>query len=127
VPACAADASRVHVGAEPDTRKVPVGADGAVLARRAGLQPYAQGYFSPYAAAGCCRVLMGAVMFGGFGGWGRRRLRRWRCGGDSGWDGGDSGSAVEGADAGGDAGGGDFAGGDWGGGGFGGDFGGGDF
>jgi hypothetical protein len=71
VPACPADAERVRAGAEPDVRKVPVGA---------GRQPYwqggpaygpwAQGYFSPYAGSGLLPgVLLGAVMFGGSGDW----------------------------------------------------------
>jgi hypothetical protein len=131
VPACAADAERVHVGAEPDTRKVPVGAGRAPYWQGGpGYSPYAQGYFSPYAGSGLLPgVLLGAVMFGGFGGWDGDGSDG---GGDGGWDGGDGGSGGEGADAGGDGGGGDFAGGDfgggdWGGGGFGGDFGGGDF
>jgi hypothetical protein len=65
VPACAADAERVHVGAEPDTRKVPVVPAGAVLASGPGYSPYAPGYFSPYAGSGLLpSSLLGAVMFG---------------------------------------------------------------
>lgn len=71
VPACPADAERVRVGAEPDVRKVPVGAGRRPYWEAGpGYGPYAQGYFSPYAASGLLPgVLLGAVMFGGFGGW----------------------------------------------------------
>jgi hypothetical protein len=104
VPACPADAERVRAGAEPDVRKVPVGAGRQPYWQGGpGYGPYAQGYFSPYAGSGLLPgVLLGAVMFGGFGGW------------DG--DGGDPKLGDAGAgDAGGDWGGGD-TGGDWGGG-----------
>jgi hypothetical protein len=121
VPACAADAERVRAGAEPDSRKVLVGAQ-----RRnyweAGpaYAPWASGYFAPYAMSGMLPgVLMGAMLTGGFGGW---------DGGDGGGgDGGDGGGGDGGGGDGGNGGGGDGGGGDGGGDVGGGDFGGGDF
>lgn len=117
VPACPADAERVRAGAEPDVRKVPVGA-GRQPYWQAGpaYGPWAQGYFSPYAGSGLLPgVLLGAVMFGGFGGWD----------GDGGGDpqlgddgGGDAGGDWGAGDGGGDSGGG-FDGGGFDGGGFG--------
>jgi hypothetical protein len=124
VPACAADAERVRAGAEPDTRKVLVGAERRPYwegGRTYG--PWAQGYFSPYAGSGLLPgVLTGALLAGSFGGWDGG-------GGDGGGgDGGDGGGGDGGGGDGGEASG-DFggdSGGDWGGD-FGGDFGGGDF
>ena len=53
VPACPADAERVRMGAEPDVRKVPVGAGRAPYWQGGpGYGPYAQGYFSPFAMTG---------------------------------------------------------------------------
>src|SRR3954453_2294873 len=50
VPACAADAERVRVGAEPDVRKVAVGTGRRPYWEAGrGYGGYAQGYFSPYA------------------------------------------------------------------------------
>ena len=104
VPACPADAERVRAGAEPDVRKVPVGA-GRAPYWQAGpaYGPWAQGYFSPYAGSGLLPgVLLGTMLSGGFGGW------------DG--DGGDPQLGDAGAgDAGGDWGGGDAggSGGDW--------------
>jgi hypothetical protein len=140
VPVCAADAERVRAGAEPDVRQVPVGAGRRPYWQGGqGYQPYAQGYFSPYAGSGLLPgVLLGAVLFGGFGGWDGDGSDGGSDGGDGGGDGGGSDGGDGGGDAGGDGGGdygdgggGDYAGGDWGGGGGfdggGGDFGGGDF
>jgi hypothetical protein len=135
VPVCAADAERVRAGAEPDIRQVPVGAGRRPYWQGGpGYGPYAQGYFSPYAGSGLLPgVLLGAVMFGGFGGWDGDGSDGGGDGGDSGGDSDGGGDYGDGGDAGGDGGGdmdggGDFAGGDWGGGDFGGgDFGGGDF
>jgi len=137
VPVCAADVERVRAGAEPDIRQVPVGAGRRPYWQGGpGYGPYAQGYFSPYAGSGLLPgVLLGAVMFGGFGGWdgdGSDGGSDAGDGSDSGGDGGDGGGDSGGDGGGGDFGdgGGDYAGGDWGGGGFdggGGDFGGGDF
>ena len=92
VPVCAADAERVRAGAEPDVRQVPVGAGRRPYWQGGpGYQPYAQGYFSPYAGSGLLPgVLLGAVMFGGFGGWD----------GD-GSDGGSDGGGSDGGDGGG--------------------------
>ena len=125
VPACLADAERVQAGAEPDMRKVPVGAGRAPYWQGGpGYSPYAQGYFSPYAGTGLLPgVLLGAVMFGGFGGWDGdgSYSEGFQDGSDAGGDGG--GGDGGGGDGGGGDAGGDFGGGDWGGG----DFGGGDF
>ncbi|MDP9393106.1 MAG: hypothetical protein M3Q27_02075, partial [Actinomycetota bacterium] len=72
VPACAADAERVRHGAEPDTRKVLVGAQRRPYWEAGpAYAPWAQGYYAPYAMSGLLPgVLLGAVMTGGFGGWG---------------------------------------------------------
>jgi hypothetical protein len=121
VPVCAADAERVRAGAEPDARKVLVGAQ-----RRpywdAGnaYAPYARGYFGGYQGSGLLPgVPLGAIMAGSFGGWdgGLGSGADGDFGGDGGADGGpgDGGGDAGGAD-GGDWGGGDFGGGDFGGG-----------
>jgi len=117
VPACAADAQRVHDGLEPESRQVLAGAGG-------GMTPYwnAPGYYGPWAGGYFGGFPMGGLFTGLAlgsllgGGWGGYPVY---VGGDSGGDGG-------GGDVGG---GGDWGGGDWGGGGDfgGGDFGGGDF
>ena len=112
VPACLPDAERVRAGAEPDARKVPVGA-GRRPYWEAGpaYAPWAAGYFSPYAGSGLLPgILVGAMLTGGFGGWDGG-------GSEAGYDAG----LEAGSDAGGDSGG--DSGGDWGGG----DVGGGDF
>ena len=70
VPACPADAERVREGAEPDMRKVPVGAGRAPYWQGGpGYSPYAQGYFSPFAMSGLLPGLfLGSLLSGGFGG-----------------------------------------------------------
>ena len=109
VPACALDAERVRSGADPDSRKVMVGAQ-RVPYWQAGpaFAPYAAGYFATFGLMG--PLFVGTMMGGMFGGFG---LGGFGGGFDSGFDEG----YGEGFDAGQDAG--DF-GGDWGGG-FGGD------
>ena len=121
VPACAADAQRVHDGLEPESRQVLAGAGGRMT-------PYwnAPGYYGPWAGGYFGGFPMGGLftglLLGSFlgGGWGGYPV----------YVGGDSGDAGGGDGGGGDGGGGDWGGGDWGGGGGdwgGGDFGGGDF
>jgi hypothetical protein len=117
VPACAADAQRVHDGLEPESRQVLAGAGG-------GMTPYwnAPGYYGPWAGGYFGGFPMGGLfsglLLGSFlgGGWGGYPVY---VDGDAG-GGGDGGGDAGG---GGDWGGGDFGGGDFGGG----DFGGGDF
>jgi hypothetical protein len=125
VPACAADAQRVHDGLEPESRQVMAGAGGRMT-------PYwnAPGYYSPWAGGYFGGFPLGGLFtglaLGSFlgGGWGWGGYPVYAGGGDAG--GGDGGGDGGGGDWGG---GGDFGGGgDWGGGDFGGgDFGGGDF
>ena len=125
VPACAADAQRIHDGLEPESRQVLAGAGGRMTPywNAPGYYgPWAGGYFGGFPMGGLFTGLaLGSFLGGGWGGYGYG-------GGDSG---GDSGDAGGGDGGGGDAGGGDWGGGggDWGGGdwGGGGDFGGGDF
>jgi hypothetical protein len=110
VPACAADAERVRAGAEPDVRKVAVGAGRRPYWEAGrGYGGYAQGYFSPYANSGLLPgVLLGAVLFGGFGGWdgdGSDGGGNGDGSGDSG-DSSDSGDSGDSGDGGGDSGGG---------------------
>jgi hypothetical protein len=115
VPACAADAERVRLGAEPDARKVLVGGSRRPYWEAGpAYGPWAQGYFAPYAMSGLLPgILMGAVLTGGFGGWDSGG------GSDEGFDSGQG----DGGDAGGGEGFGDLGGGE----GFGGfDFGGGE-
>ena len=149
VPACPADAERVRAGAEPDVRKVPVGAGRRPYWQAGpGYGPYAQGYFSPFAMSGLLPGLfLGSLLSGGFDGNGSYS-DGYQDGADSadggdggGGDGGDSGDGgFDGSDGGdgggfdsGDSGGfdsGGFDGGGFDGGGFDGggfDFGGGDF
>ena len=149
VPACPADADRVRAGAEPDVRKVPVGAGRRPYWQAGpGYGPYAQGYFSPFAMSGLLPGLfLGSLLSGGFDGNGSysdgyQDGADGADGGDGGGgDGGDSGDGgFDGSDGGdgggfdsGDSGGfdsGGFDGGGFDGGGFDGggfDFGGGDF
>ena len=94
VPACALDAERIRAGADPDVRKVMVGAQRVPYWQGGrAYEPYAMGYFGAFGPM--TWMFMGGMMFGDFGG-----------GGDGG--GGDGG--------GGDGGGGDGGGGDAGGG-----------
>jgi hypothetical protein len=123
VPVCAADAERVKLGAEPDTRKVLVGNQRRPYWEAGpAYSPWAQGYFGSYAMSGLLPgVLMGAVLGSTFGGWGDGHDDGSGEGGDAGDagdGGGDGGDFGDGGDAGdgGDFGGGDFGGGDFGGG-----------
>ena len=115
VPACAADAQRVHDGLEPESRQVLAGAGGRMTPywNAPGYYgPWAGGYFGGYPMSGLFTgLLIGSFLGGGWGGY-----PVYADSGDGG--GGDGGDA-----GGGDWGGGDWGGGDWGGG----DFGGGDF
>jgi hypothetical protein len=66
VPACSLDAERVRVGAEPDIRKVMVGAQRVPYWQGGrAYQPYAAGYFGHF---GMMDVMFMGMMFGGFGG-----------------------------------------------------------
>ena len=66
VPACPADAERVRAGAEPDVRKVPVGAGRQPYWQGGyGYAPYAQGYFSPFAMSGLLPGLFLGSMLSG--------------------------------------------------------------
>jgi type II secretory pathway pseudopilin PulG len=115
VPACAADAERVRAGAEPDVRKVPVGAGRAPYWQGGrGYGPYAQGYFSPFATSGLLPGLfLGSLLSGGFGGGDGSYSDGYQDGQDAG-DGSGSGDGGDGS-GGGDGGGGDGGGGDGGG------------
>jgi hypothetical protein len=116
VPACALDAERVRAGADPDVRKVMVGAQRVPYYQGGrAYEPYAMGYFGAFGPM--TWMFMGGMMFGGFGdGFGGDGGGDGGDGGDSGGDGGDSGGDGGGYDAGGDAGG--FDGGGFDGGGF---------
>lgn len=66
VPACALDAQRVRVGAEPDIRKVMVGAQRVPYWYGGpAYQPYATGYFG---RTGVMDMMFMGMMFGGLGG-----------------------------------------------------------
>ena len=66
VPACALDAERVRAGAEPDVRKVMVGAQRVPYWQGGrAYQPYAAGYFGAF---GPMDWMFMGLMFGGFGG-----------------------------------------------------------
>ena len=66
VPACALDAQRVRVGAEPDIRKVMVGAQRVPYWQGGpAYAPYASGYFGRFAMMD---VMFMGLMFGGLGG-----------------------------------------------------------
>ena len=98
VPACALDAERVRAGADPDVRKVMVGAQRVPYWQGGrAYEPYAGGYFGAFGPM--TWMFMGGMMFGGFGGGDDG-------GGGDGGDGGDGGGDGGGFDGGGDAGGG---------------------
>ena len=81
VPACALDAERVRAGADPDVRKVMVGAQRVPYWQGGrAYEPYALGYFGAFGPM--TWMFMGGMMFGDFGG-----------SGDGGGDGG--GAAAE--------------------------------
>lgn len=89
VPACALDVERVRVGADPDVRKVLVGAQRVPYWQGGrAYEPYAMGYFGAFGPM--TWMFVGGMMFGDLGG------------GDGGDDGGGGGD-----DGGGDGGGGD--------------------
>ena len=94
VPACALDAERVRNGAEPDSRKVMVGAQ-RMPYWQAGpsFAPYAAGYFATFGVMNM--MFMGTMMggmFGGFGGFGGGYDQGYGEGFDAGQDaGGDAG------------------------------------
>lgn len=92
VPACALDAERVKAGAEPDSRKVLVGAQRVPYWEGGrAYEPYAAGYFAAFAPMQW--MFMGMLFSGAMGGFG-------------GWDG----TGAEGGDGGGGDGGGDWGG-----------------
>ncbi|WP_457206430.1 hypothetical protein [Nocardioides sp. P5_C9_2] len=104
VPACALDVERVRAGAEPDVRKVMVGAQRVPYWQGGrAYEPYAMGYFGAFGPM--TWMFMGGMMFGGFG-----------DGTDLGGDGGDGGDGGGGDGGGYDGGGGDGGGYDGGGG-----------
>jgi hypothetical protein len=100
VPACALDAERVEAGADPDSRKVMLGAQ-RVPYWQAGpsFGPWTNGYFGAFGAVNALFVgtMMGGVLAGGFGGWG-----------DGGPDGSDSSDGGSDSGAPGDAGSSDY-------------------
>ncbi|MCD4525922.1 hypothetical protein [Nocardioides sp. cx-173] len=112
VPACALDAERVRAGADPDTRKVMVGAQRVPYYQGGrAYEPYAAGYFGAFGPL--TWMFMGGMMFGGFGDGGYGGGDGGDGGGDGG--GGDGGDSGGGFDGGGDAGGFDGGGFDFGG------------
>jgi hypothetical protein len=93
VPACALDTERVRAGAEPDVRKVMVGAQRVPYWQGGrAYEPYAMGYFGAFGPM--TWMFMGAMMFGDFG-----------AGYDGGGDDGGDGGGGDGGDGGGDGGG----------------------
>ena len=69
VPACALDVERVRAGAEPDVRKVMVGAQRVPYWQGGrAYEPYAAGYFGAFGPM--TWMFMGGMMFGGFDGGG---------------------------------------------------------
>ena len=82
VPACALDVERVNAGAEPDVRKVMVGAQRVPYYQGGrAYEPYAAGYFGAFGPMSW--MFMGGMMFGDLGG-----------GYDGGGDGGDGGGPT---------------------------------
>jgi hypothetical protein len=73
VPACALDAERVEAGADPDARKVMLGAQ-RVPYWQAGpsFAPWTAGYFGAFGAVNALFIgtMMGGILSGGFDGWG---------------------------------------------------------
>jgi hypothetical protein len=66
VPACALDAERVRVGAEPDSRMVMAGSQRVPYYQGGrAYAPYAQGYFAGF---GPMDLMFAGLLFGGFGG-----------------------------------------------------------
>ncbi|MCW2830687.1 MAG: hypothetical protein JWP31_1379 [Aeromicrobium sp.] len=66
LPACALDAERVRAGADPDVRKVMVGAQRVPYWQGGrAYEPYAAGYFGAFGPM--TWMFMGGVMFGSFG------------------------------------------------------------
>jgi hypothetical protein len=93
VPACALDVERVRAGAEPDVRKVMVGAQRVPYWQGGrAYEPYAMGYFGAFGPM--TWMFMGGMMFGDLGG---------GYDGD-GYDGGDGGDGDGGGGDGGDGG-----------------------
>src|SRR5918999_4296085 len=67
VPACALDVERVRAGADPDVRKVMVGAQRVPYWQGGrAYEPYALGYFGAFGPM--TWMFMGGMMFGGLGG-----------------------------------------------------------
>jgi hypothetical protein len=138
VPACALDAERVEAGADPDARKVMLGAQ-RVPYWQAGpsFAPWTAGYFGGFGAINALFVgtMMGGALSGGFGGWGGGNAGDSGLGasdspddetdtgsdtgsdagsdGEAGSSGSDASGGYDGGDDGGDFGGGDFGGGDF--------------
>ena len=82
MPACALDVERVNAGAEPDVRKVMVGAQRVPYWQGGrAYEPYAMGYFGAFGPM--TWMFMGGMMFGDLGG-----------GYDGGGDGGDGGATA---------------------------------
>jgi hypothetical protein len=97
VPACALDVERVNAGAEPDIRKVMVGAQRVPYWQGGrAYEPYALGYFGAFGPM--TWMFMGGMMFGGIGG-------GYDDDGGGGDDGGGDGGDGGGFDGGGDGGG----------------------
>src|SRR5918995_718607 len=93
VPACALDAERVRAGADPDVRKVLVGAQRVPYWQGGrAYEPYAGGYFGAFGPM--TWMFMGGMMFGGFDGGYDGGGGDGGDGGDGGFDGGDGGGGF---------------------------------